>query len=57
MPMSDEIRALVLDRAGLDELRATALAEGMQTIRDDGIDKVREGLTALSEIVRVSSSL
>jgi type IV pilus assembly protein PilB len=57
MPMSDEIRTLVLERAGLDELRATALAEGMRTIRDDGIEKVKAGLTALSEIVRVSSSL
>jgi len=57
MLMSDAVRTLVLERAGLDELRATALAEGMCTIRDDGIDKVRQGLTALAEIARVSSTL
>lgn len=57
MPMSDEIRTLVLERAGLDQLRATALAEGMRTIRDDGLEKVKAGFTALSEIVRVSASL
>lgn len=57
MLMSDAIRTLVLERAGLDELRATALAEGMCTIRNDGIEKVRQGLTALSEIMRVSNSL
>jgi len=57
MLMSDAVRTLVLERAGLDELRATALAEGMCTIRDDGIDLVRQGLTALAEIARVSSTL
>jgi type II secretory ATPase GspE/PulE/Tfp pilus assembly ATPase PilB-like protein len=57
MPMSDEIRAHVLERAGLDEIRATALAHGMRTIRDDGIDKVKLGLTTLAEIARVSVSL
>lgn len=57
MLMSDAIRTLVLDRVGLDELRATALAEGMRTIRDDGIEKVRQGLTALTEIARVSNWL
>jgi type IV pilus assembly protein PilB len=55
--MSDEIRNHVLERAGLDELRATALEQGMRTIRDDGIAKVKLGLTALSEIARVSTSL
>jgi type IV pilus assembly protein PilB len=57
MVMSDPIRALVLERAGVDELRAAARTEGMATIRDDGIRKVRQGLTALTEIARVSSSL
>jgi type IV pilus assembly protein PilB len=57
LTMSDEIRSHVLDRGGLDELRAIAVAQGMRTIRDDGIDKVKEGLTTLSEIARVSSSL
>jgi type IV pilus assembly protein PilB len=57
MPMTDELRAQVLERANLDELRATALAEGMHTIRDDGIEKVKRGLTTLAEIGRVSVSL
>jgi type IV pilus assembly protein PilB len=57
MPMSDELRSLVLDRGGLDELRAIALEQGMRTIRDDGLEKVRQGLTSLAEIARVSVSL
>jgi type IV pilus assembly protein PilB len=57
MVMSDEIRNLVLGRAGLDEIRAMALAQGMRTISDDGIDKVRQGLTTLTEVARVTASL
>jgi type IV pilus assembly protein PilB len=57
MLMSDPIRTLVLERAGVDELRVTARSKGMSTIRDDGIEKVRLGLTTLTEIARVSNSL
>jgi type IV pilus assembly protein PilB len=57
MTMTDEIRHLVLERAGLDEIRAMALAQGMRTIRADGIEKVKAGLTTLTEVARVSSSL
>ncbi len=57
MPMSDELRTLVLERAGLDEIRAMALTQGMRTMRDDGIDKVRQGLTTLAEVARVGASM
>jgi type IV pilus assembly protein PilB len=57
MPITDEIRALVLARGSVDEIRATAVAQGMRTMRDDGINKVKLGLTTLPEIGRVSYSL
>jgi type IV pilus assembly protein PilB len=57
MPMSDELRTLVLERAGLDEIRAMALTQGMRTMRDDGIDKVKQGLTTLAEVARVGASM
>jgi type IV pilus assembly protein PilB len=57
MPITNEIRALVLARASVDEIRATAVAQGMRTMRQDGIDKVKQGLTTLAEIARVSCSL
>jgi type IV pilus assembly protein PilB len=57
MEMSDELRSLVLERAGLDAIRAMALAQGMRTIRDDGLAKVKKGLTSLTEVARVTSSL
>jgi type IV pilus assembly protein PilB len=57
MPITDQIRALVLARGSVDEIRATAVAQGMRTMRQDGIDKVKQGLTTLAEIGRVSYSL
>jgi type IV pilus assembly protein PilB len=57
MPMSEEIRRLVLEGSGTDEIQAVAVAQGMRTMRQDGIDKVKQGITTLAEIARVSSSL
>ena len=36
---------------------AVALAEGMRRLRDDGLQKVREGLTSIAEVERMTSSL
>jgi type IV pilus assembly protein PilB len=57
VPMSDGLRQLVLDRAGLGEITALATEEGMRSMRDDGIEKVREGLTTLAEVARVTATL
>lgn len=57
MPITEEIRALSLERAGVDAIHAVAVRQGMRTMRGDGIDKVRQGLTTLTEIGRVTSSL
>ncbi len=57
IPMSEGLRNLVLDRASLGEITALAVEEGMRTMRDDGIAKVREGLTTLTEVARVTAML
>lgn len=54
--MSDTLRELTQARASGDRLRAAARAEGMQTLRDDGIRLVREGVTTIDEILRVTGS-
>jgi type IV pilus assembly protein PilB len=57
MPISEEIRTLVLDRRGAGEIAAVGAELGMQTMREDGIEKVRQGLTSLVEVSRVTSVL
>jgi type IV pilus assembly protein PilB len=53
MTMTDGLRRLILDRAGHDDLRAKAREEGMRTLREDGLGKVRHGITSVSEVLRV----
>jgi type IV pilus assembly protein PilB len=57
MPVSEKIRALILERASVDVMVAVAVSEGMRRLRDDGLDKVREGLTSVAEVERMTSSL
>jgi type IV pilus assembly protein PilB len=53
MLTSPEIRQLTLERRSADELREVAMREGMRRLRDDGLEKVRQGLTSVAEIARV----
>jgi len=57
MTVSEPIRALILERSSVDEMVAIATSEGMQRLRDDGLAKVREGLTSIAEIERMTNSL
>jgi type IV pilus assembly protein PilB len=56
MPITDEIRALALERGSAAELAGVARAQGMTSLRDDGLEKVKDGLTTVSEVVRVTGS-
>ena len=56
MVMSPEIRSLTLERASADQITAVAVREGMRRLREDGLDKVKSGLTSMAEIARVTGS-
>jgi type IV pilus assembly protein PilB len=56
MIMSETIRKLALDRAPADQVTAVAVREGMRRLREDGLDKVKSGLTSMAEIARVTGS-
>jgi type IV pilus assembly protein PilB len=42
-----------VERKSADEIGRVAAAEGMKSLREDGIDKVLQGLTSIEEIARV----
>ena len=54
MPIDEELRRQVLSRRSADEIRRTAIASGMKTLRHSGLIKVREGLTTIEEILRTT---
>jgi len=57
MSVDERIRSLVLEHGSVDEIAAAAEGAGMERLRDDGIEKVRAGLTSIAEIERMTSSL
>jgi type IV pilus assembly protein PilB len=52
MEVTDEIRELILIGASSLELRKKAVDEGMITLRESGLHKIRAGVTTLEEVVR-----
>ena len=52
MAMTSELRRLIMQGASADELRDQGLAEGMLTLRMDGLRKVSQGITTLEEVVK-----
>ncbi len=56
MSVSSEIRSMALERRPAEEIRDVAVRQGMRLLRDDGLEKVRQGLTSIAEIARVIGS-
>ena len=50
--LSEEVRQLVLEGASSIELKHKAVEEGMLSLRRSGLQKVRDGLTTMDEVVR-----
>ena len=55
--MSDALRAMILRGATLAEVRQQAINEGMDTLMKDGMQKVKQGMTTVSEVLRNAYSL
>jgi type IV pilus assembly protein PilB len=54
MPMSEELRSLVLAGASASEIKRTAIGVGMMTLRQSGLLKLKQGLTTMEEVLRVT---
>ena len=57
MTVSEKIRSMILEHASVDDIVAVAVAEGMTRLREDGLKKVRDGLTSIAEVERMTASL
>ncbi len=54
MPVTDEVRDLILHNAPVSDLAAAAKTNGMKTLRQAGLLKVLEGTTTIEEVLRVT---
>ncbi len=54
MPMSEELRDMVLSGASASDVKRTAIQVGMMTLRQSGLLKLRQGQTTMEEVIRVT---
>ena len=52
--LNDDMQKLILGRATAGEIKAKAIASGMKTLRQSGWEKVKQGVTTLQEVIRVT---
>jgi len=51
---NDEIREMIVKRLSSYEIRDAARRNGMKLLREDGLNKVKEGITTISEVIRIT---
>jgi type IV pilus assembly protein PilB len=55
MVITEQVKDAVLQGGSAAELRELARANGMKTLREAGLQKIREGATTIQEVMRVTS--
>ncbi|MEW6425570.1 MAG: ATPase, T2SS/T4P/T4SS family [Bacillota bacterium] len=54
LPVTRTVRELVNRKISADAIKEKAVTEGMVTLKEDGIQKARQGITSISEVMRVA---
>ena len=53
MPVTEEIERMAVERSSSESMRNMAIEQGMHTLRQDGLEKARLGMTSIEEVLRV----
>ena len=56
LPLTPQLRDLVLDRASAGELKKLAIEQGMLTLRRDALQKLKRGLTSVEEVLKETAA-
>lgn len=51
--VNDEVRRLITAKASPEEIRAVAVKNGFKSLLEEGIDKIKDGTTSVSEVIRL----
>lgn len=57
MVINEALRSMVLRRVSADQIKDKAVSMGMRTLRDDGLVKIKQGLTTPEEVLRVTEEI
>ncbi|MFH1198887.1 MAG: type II secretion system ATPase GspE [Candidatus Omnitrophota bacterium] len=55
--MNEEIKNMVMLKLSASEIKKKALGQGMTTLHDDGINKIKLGITTVEEVIRVTEEV
>jgi type IV pilus assembly protein PilB len=55
MPVSQTIKEMIIERRSTAEIKKQAIKEGMLTLRTDGLEKFKRGVTSIEEVLRETS--
>ncbi len=53
LPVSDNLREMILGSRTVGEIKKAAISEGLTTMFEDGLQKVEKGITTIDEVLRV----
>jgi type IV pilus assembly protein PilB len=56
MTITDQVRKLIIARANTRELAKVAISQGMHTLRMVGLDRSREGISTLEQVLLITSA-
>jgi len=54
LPIDSEICSMIIRRTPAGVIKEYAISKGMKTLREDGLEKVRQGVTTIEEVLRVT---
>jgi type IV pilus assembly protein PilB len=52
--LNEEIRSLIISKASSNVIKDAAIKKGMKTLKDNGMEKVMQGITTIKEVLRVA---
>jgi len=55
LAVDDKVREMIIDNVSIDEIRNYAVSKGMKTLREDAMEKHKQGITTMEEVVRVTT--
>ena len=55
LAVDDKIREMIIESASVDDIRNYAVSKGMKTLREDGMEKYKNGVTTMEEVARVTT--
>ena len=55
LAVDDNIREMIIENESIDAIRNYAVSKGMKTLRDDGMEKYKNGVTSMEEVARVTT--